>query len=114
MRPDYPNSLSQQEQWRDYRAPENAGTYEKEFPLGAAGPAWEAADVTDSIYYDGKTTNMALRKLDELAKADKPFFFGVGFFFVTLVPFLGITGIFFLALGLTLGDGLEGLFLGDV
>jgi iduronate 2-sulfatase len=78
-RPDYPNSLEQQELWRDYQAPENEATKQSKLPLGAAGPAWEAADVPDSIYYDGKTTNMALRKLDDLADDGNPFFFGVGF-----------------------------------
>ncbi len=78
-RPDYPNELSQQELWRDYQAPDNTWTKLKDLPLGAAGPAWEAADVNDSIYYDGKTTKLVLSKLNELAKSEKPFFLGVGF-----------------------------------
>ncbi len=78
-RPDYPNSIKQQELWRDYQSSENSWTKEKDLPLGASGPAWEAANIPDSIYYDGKTTKLALEALDELSKSEQPFFFGVGF-----------------------------------
>lgn len=78
-RPDYPNSLKQQELWRDYQSDELSWTKEKDLPLGASGPAWEAADVDDSLYYDGKTTRLTLHKLEQLAKLNKPFFFGLGF-----------------------------------
>jgi iduronate 2-sulfatase len=44
------------------------------------GPAWEAADVHDTMYYDGAQTELAKRKLTELAVMDKPFFFGLGYF----------------------------------
>ena len=78
-RPDYPNDIHQQELWRDYQSPENAHTKVEKLPLGAAGPAWEAADVHDTVYYDGKTTQLALNKLESLAKSKQPFFLGVGF-----------------------------------
>ena len=79
VRPDYPNSLGQQELWRDYQSEENAYTKKDKLPLGATGPAWEAADVPDDTYYDGKTANLAVAKLNELANLKQPFFFGVGF-----------------------------------
>ena len=44
------------------------------------GPAWEAEDIHDSLYYDGAQTELALRTLDRLAKKEQPFFFGFGFF----------------------------------
>ncbi len=78
-RPDYPNTNAQQELWRDYQSPENSWTKELELPLGGAGPAWEAGQVHDTIYYDGKTTKLALKELEELAELKQPFFFGVGY-----------------------------------
>ena len=42
--------------------------------------ATECEDLHDEAYYDGAQTDMALLKLDELSKSDKPFFFGVGFY----------------------------------
>ena len=44
------------------------------------GPAWEAADVHDTLYYDGAQTELAKRTLNRLAKMDKPFFMGLGYF----------------------------------
>lgn len=44
------------------------------------GPAWEAADVADSLYYDGAQTELAKKTLTRLAKMDKPFYFGLGYF----------------------------------
>ena len=44
------------------------------------GPAWEAADVHDTMYYDGALTALTKRKLTQLVKMDKPFFMGLGFF----------------------------------
>ena len=41
---------------------------------------YEAADVDDSGYPDGLTTNLALEKLDELNARNKPFLLAVGFF----------------------------------
>src|SRR5690606_24832173 len=41
---------------------------------------YEAAEVDDNGYPDGLTATLAVRKLEELAHSDKPFFLGVGFF----------------------------------
>lgn len=41
------------------------------------GPPFEAADVPDNAYHDGKDTDAAIKKLRELK--DKPFFLGMGF-----------------------------------
>ncbi|MEO1011489.1 MAG: sulfatase [Bacteroidota bacterium] len=78
-RPDYPRTNAQQELWRDYQSPENLGTREQELPLGGAGPAWEAGEVHDTVYYDGKTTKLALKELEKLAEQEQPFFFGIGY-----------------------------------
>ena len=42
--------------------------------------ATESPDVPDSAYYDGAQTEVALRKLEELSKGKKPFFFGIGYY----------------------------------
>jgi iduronate 2-sulfatase len=44
------------------------------------GPAWEAAAVHDTMYYDGAQTELAKRTLTRLAKTDKPFYMGLGYF----------------------------------
>ncbi|MCB0601178.1 MAG: sulfatase-like hydrolase/transferase, partial [Saprospiraceae bacterium] len=44
------------------------------------GPAWEAEDVDDTLYYDGAQAVLAMRTLDRLAKQDQPFYLGMGFF----------------------------------
>ncbi|MCK0159895.1 sulfatase [Allomuricauda sp. F6463D] len=44
------------------------------------GPAWEAADVHDTLYYDGAQNELAKRTLDRLSKMDKPFYMGLGYF----------------------------------
>jgi len=44
------------------------------------GPAWEAADVHDTLYFDGAQTELAKRTLTRLAKMDQPFYLGLGFF----------------------------------
>lgn len=41
---------------------------------------YEEADVDDDGYPDGLTANLAVKKIGELAKKDKPFFLAVGFF----------------------------------
>jgi len=40
----------------------------------------ECEDVPDNAYYDGAQTDMALEKLDGLAKMNKPFFFAIGYY----------------------------------
>jgi len=44
------------------------------------GPAWEAADVHDTMYYDGAQTDLAKKTLSRLAEMDQPFFMGLGYF----------------------------------
>lgn len=44
------------------------------------GPAWEAADVHDTLYYDGAQTELAKKALSRLSNMDEPFFFGLGYF----------------------------------
>ncbi len=44
------------------------------------GPAWEAADVHDTMYYDGAQTELAKKALSRLAKNQQPFYMGLGFF----------------------------------
>jgi arylsulfatase A-like enzyme len=43
------------------------------------GPAFEAADVADDGYHDGKDALAAVAELSRLASLDKPFFLGLGF-----------------------------------
>ncbi|MFW6155153.1 MAG: sulfatase [Planctomycetota bacterium] len=43
------------------------------------GPAYEAADVPDNAYHDGRDTDRALVELDRLAGRERPFFLAVGF-----------------------------------
>lgn len=44
------------------------------------GPAWEAADVHDTLYYDGAQTELAKKTLSRLAKSNQPFYMGLGYF----------------------------------
>jgi iduronate 2-sulfatase len=44
------------------------------------GPAWEAADVHDSMYYDGAQTELAKKTLSRLAEMNQPFYMGLGYF----------------------------------
>ena len=44
------------------------------------GAAWEAADVPDEGYPDGKLARLAVEKLTSLQSGGKPFFLAVGFF----------------------------------
>ncbi|MBX2816357.1 MAG: sulfatase [Saprospiraceae bacterium] len=44
------------------------------------GPAWEAADVHDTMYYDGALNELAKKTLTRIAKEPKPFFMGLGYF----------------------------------
>ena len=43
------------------------------------GPAFEAADVADEDYHDGKDAAAAIAELDSLVAGDKPFFLALGF-----------------------------------
>lgn len=44
------------------------------------GPAWEAADVHDSLYYDGAQNELTKKVLTRLSKSDEPFYMGLGYF----------------------------------
>lgn len=44
------------------------------------GPAWEAADVHDTMYYDGAQNELAKKTLTRLSKMNKPFYMGLGYF----------------------------------
>ncbi len=44
------------------------------------GPAWEMAEVHDTMYYDGAQTELAKKTLTRIAKKDAPFFMGLGYF----------------------------------
>lgn len=44
------------------------------------GPAWEAANVHDTMYYDGAQTKLAKQTLTRLSKSNEPFFMGLGYF----------------------------------
>ena len=44
------------------------------------GPAWEAADVHDSMYYDGAQNELTKKTLTRLTKKNQPFYMGLGFF----------------------------------
>jgi iduronate 2-sulfatase len=44
------------------------------------GPAWEAANVHDTMYYDGAQTELAKQTLTRLSKLEKPFYMGLGYF----------------------------------
>lgn len=43
-------------------------------------PPYEKADVNDTAYPDGLTAELAVDKIKTLARAQKPFFLGIGFF----------------------------------
>ena len=44
------------------------------------GPAWEAADVHDTMYYDGAQNELVKKTLTKLSESDTPFFMGLGYF----------------------------------
>ena len=44
------------------------------------GPAWEAADVHDTMYYDGALNKLTMQTLTRIAKMDQPFYMGLGYF----------------------------------
>lgn len=80
-RPDYPfaNKPDVQVYWRDYQHPDNIWTKNENYPAGAAGPAWESANVDDTVYQDGKIALKAMETLERLASKNQPFFMGLGF-----------------------------------
>jgi len=63
--------------WRDYQLKENAEIAAKS--PKHAGPPYEAADVADNAYYDGKIAEKGISDLRRLKKMGKPFFLAMGF-----------------------------------
>ena len=63
--------------WQNYISEENL-VISKTKSNGAAMP-WEAADVGDTAYYDGKYAVKAIEYLRKFKNSDQPFFLGLGF-----------------------------------
>ncbi|MFG6686060.1 sulfatase [Mariniflexile sp. HNIBRBA6329] len=61
--------------WRDYQLPENIKLYKET----GTGPAYEKADVNDSIYIDGLMAQKVIRDLKKLKQKKQPFFLTAGF-----------------------------------
>lgn len=59
--------------WKNYVLPHNQGKGKKQ-------AAFEAADVADQAYADGKLASLAVETLENLKKDGGPFFLAVGFF----------------------------------
>ncbi len=55
-------------------------TRSKQLGRRGRGPAFEAADVSDDAYADGRIAEKSIRDLQRLAKMDRPFFLAAGFF----------------------------------
>jgi len=70
--------------WMGYVLPESHQAWErhrKQTTTGRAlGPPYEAADVSDDAYADGKVAGKSIQDLRRLAKMDKPFFLAAGFY----------------------------------
>lgn len=62
--------------WRDYALAENARNARDPHQ---PDPAYEAADVTDLAYRDGRLAQMAVNELQQLARTGEPFFLALGF-----------------------------------
>lgn len=74
-----------------YRLPENVRLRNQNFKLMfekygeaarrglASGPAFEKAEVPDHAYSDGFNTLLAIETLQQIAKADRPFFLAMGY-----------------------------------
>ena len=58
--------------WKKYVLPENQGQGKQ--------AAYESPNVEDRAYADGMLAEAAVRKMEELSTADKPFFLAVGFY----------------------------------
>ncbi len=63
--------------WRNYVTPENIKISSESDD--DRGPAYEAADVDDSAYYDGMMTDKTLKDMRRLAKGNSPFFIAAGY-----------------------------------
>ena len=65
--------ILRQEGWNNYLLSRNEGERKKQ-------GAFEAADVADDAYPDGKLANLAVETLQQLKQDGQPFFLAVGFF----------------------------------
>ncbi len=65
---------------RGYLVPENRALAESNVNRTGCGPAYEAGDVPDNAYADGKLADQAIADLGRLKDAGRPFFLAVGFF----------------------------------
>jgi arylsulfatase A-like enzyme len=61
--------------WRNYATSQNL-TIDADTKRGMP---WECADVHDTVYYDGKTAQKAIKYIKEFGNSGKPFFLAVGF-----------------------------------
>ncbi|MBN2314148.1 MAG: sulfatase [Sedimentisphaerales bacterium] len=64
--------------WRNYLLEESRRLESENSPQ--RGPAYEAADVDDSAYFDGMLADKGISDLRRLKRMDKPFFLALGFF----------------------------------
>ena len=76
-RPDYPDDLTVQKNWRDYLTEENI-RIGKERGDESAWP-YEWPDVDDNAYYDGQIADKAIQDIQRLSNKTEPFFLAVGF-----------------------------------
>jgi arylsulfatase A-like enzyme len=70
------DSLPGYRKWRNYLVEENIREDMKE---DGRPPAYEAPDVPDDAYFDGKVAVRAIEYLERFAREDEPFFLAVGF-----------------------------------
>ncbi|GGK10707.1 iduronate-2-sulfatase [Yeosuana aromativorans] len=68
--------------WKDYHIPKNIAEYK----ATGTGPAYENADVADSVYIDGLVAQKVIRDIKKLKMSKKPFFLTAGFI-STHLPF---------------------------
>jgi len=90
VREDSPQAWSEAA-WRTYKnnghEPQIYNKYDMWLDSGSAslvnksgrGPFYEAADVADNAYYDGRVCDKTIKDLKRLAKGDQPFFLACGF-----------------------------------
>ncbi|MBN2293207.1 MAG: sulfatase [Pirellulales bacterium] len=60
--------------------PENNINFRRPDKSRVRGPAYESADKPDDLYPDYRVCDQALKRIRRLAKGDKPFFLGCGFY----------------------------------
>jgi arylsulfatase A-like enzyme len=66
--------------WRDYVLPENIeNATSRTGRRYGVGPAFEKADVHDTVYYDGKMAKAVIKELQKSKTRDKPFCIATGF-----------------------------------